>query len=84
MFDLLDGGSKATRSEEFKGKYRRPYCYIAISFITLLHVLVPRRPGEAATWAVIGAVLMAIAIAWFEVLPRVKRRREQKLDDSQR
>ena len=76
-FTLLKGGSKATRGEELKERHGKWIYYLAIPFITLLHILVPHGEGEAAESAVIGSVLMAIAIAWYEVLPRVKKRREQ-------
>jgi hypothetical protein len=83
MFDLLKGGSKTTRSEEFKSRRQGKWVYyILIPFITLLHILVPHGVGKAAKdeavgSAVIGLVLLAIAVAWYEVLPRIKRRREQ-------
>jgi len=82
MFDLLKGGSKTTRSEEFKLRQGKWVYYILIPFITLLHILVPHGVGKAAKAeavgsAAIGSVLLAIAVAWYEVLPRIKRRREQ-------
>lgn len=77
MFELLKGGSKSTRTEEIKERNGKWIYYLGIPFFTLLHIVVPHQAGEAGPSAVVGSVLMAIAIAWYEVLPRIKKRREQ-------
>ena len=78
MLDPLKGETKAAPEEGSRKRNGKWFAYFAILFLTALHVLAPHGTGEQAKGeahgAVVGgAVLMAIALAWNELLPRLKK-----------